>query len=314
MDEPVDALPPYPGVAFPAGTNFPPPAGPPAWPPAGSAPPPPPPARRWPGFALAGGAVLLAVGAFLLGHVTARAASPASVADATTLNALTSATSAATNASCTGPRRVAAGTLKAVSGTTLTITNPKGATVTVKTDSSTKVTKVVAGTLGDVTTGATVAVHGAASGATITTIAADQVAIIPATSATPFAGPRPFGRVAPAAPNAPAPAKMMGAAIGTVQSVTGSGFTLSSGGRTITVTTSSSTVFSETVTANVSDLVVGQPIAAGGTPNSDGSITASNIEQATVKTGLGTFPGLGFGPAVGAARRPFARPAPSTGG
>ncbi len=69
-----------------------------------------------------------------------------------------------------------------------------------------------------------------------------------------------------------------------------------SGGTTVTVTTATSTAFSKTVSATVAELTVGQPIAVGGTPNSDGSITAATVEQAGAGTGLGKFPGFGVGP------------------
>jgi hypothetical protein len=252
---------------------------------------------------MGGGAVLLAVAAFLLGHSTARASS--SPADATTLSALSSATTATTNAPCAGgPHQGTAGTLKSKSGTTLTVTTPKGTDVTVKTDGNTKVTKVVTAALGDVAKGTVVAVHGTANG---TTIAADHVGILPAAAANP-SGPGPGG----APPGAGRPfgpkAQAAGVALGTVQSVTSSGFTLSSGGTTITVTTSSSTVFAKTVTATVNDLVTGQPIAVAGTPNSDGSITAASVAQSTIAGGLGKLPGFGFGFGL---RGPRGRPAGS---
>jgi hypothetical protein len=244
---------------------------------------------------LGAGAVVLAAGAFLLGRGTAHPATT-SVPTATALSALTSATATPANASCGAPGRVAAGTLKSVSGSTLTVTTPKGTTVTVKTDSNTKVTKVVKAGLGDVTVGATVAVHGSAGASA--TIAADQVAVVPA-AVRPGAAGGQFGPRKPAG----------GFAVGTVQSVSGSSFTVTAGGTTITVTTTSSTSFSKTVSAGVSDLTIGQPIAVGGTPNSDGSITAANIEQAGAGTGIaGRLPGNGFrfGPGPGRGRPPGA--------
>jgi hypothetical protein len=240
---------------------------------------------------LGAGALLLAAGAFLLGRGTAHA-SPSSLPTATALSALNSVASAPTgpgNAACAGPRKAAGGTLKSVSGSTLTVTSPRGGDVTVKTDSNTKVTKIVKGGLGDVTSGAVVAIHGTPKGTTA--IAADQVAVLPAnTPAPPGKGPAGKG------PGAFGPkAQGAGFAVGTVQSVSASGFTVLSGGSTVTITTSSSTTFSKTVAAAVSDLVTGQPIAVGGTPNSDGSITASNIQQAGPGVAAGKLPGIGFG-------------------
>lgn len=291
MDDSFDALPPYPGVPFPTSPNFPPPASPPALPP-----PPSRPSRRWLAPALGGGAVLLAVGAFLLGHSTSRAPGPSATASASaSLADLVAAPVAGGNPTCDGPKRVAGGTLKSVNGSTLTVTGPKGESVTVRTDSNTKVTKVVTGALGDVTTGATVAVHGTASPAKGTaSIAADHVAIVPA-GIVPGVRPNVLKPGTGPAAGFGAKAAAAGVAFGTVQSVTSSGFTVLSGGTTVTVVTSSMTVFSKTTPATVGDLTVGQPIAIAGTPNSDGTITAAQIEQAAAGVGLGKLPV--FGPA-----------------
>lgn len=282
MDESFESLSPYPGLPFPAGQDLPPP-------PDSSAPPTPParPARRWLGVALGGGAVLLAAGAFLLGHATAPRSSTAA-STAATLNALTSAPTATTNGSCASPRRITAGTLKSVNGTTLTVTGPKGAAITVKTTSGTKITQVVKGSLGDVTMGATVLVQGTTGSpsATGATIAASHVDIAASATRKPPMGGRAFGAARAGS----------GLAIGTVQSVSSSGFTVTSGSSSITVTTSSSTVFVKTVTGTVGSLTVGQPIAVGGTPNSDGSITALTIEQSD--SALGRFPAFGAFPGV----------------
>jgi hypothetical protein len=231
---------------------------------------------------------VLAAGAFLLGRGTAHSApSTSTISTATALSALSSATTPPTNTACAGPRGAGdGGTLKSVSGNTLTITNPSGASKTVKTDSNTKITKVVKGSLADVKAGAVVTVHGTASGTT--GIAADQVAILPSGTALPGKTP-PGGTFGPKAQTA-------GIAIGTVQNVTGTSFTVSSGGTTITVTTSGSTAFSKTVTATVGQLTVGQPISVKGTPNSDGSITATQIVQADPGVAGGKLPGFGFGP------------------
>jgi hypothetical protein len=337
MSDSFDDLPPYPGVPFsatPAPTpDTPTPAtptpaatgagGPALEPPSSSGV-----SRRWLGVALGAGAVVLAAGAFFLGRGTAHRSTVAPTA--TALSARSSATAAA-NAACGGTvRRVVAGTLKSDSGGTLTVTPPKGGSVTVKTTSTTKVIEVVKGALSDVTVGATVSVRGAPTGTgtgtanATSTIAAEQVAILPANSALGGAlhiagpggpGPRAFGPRAKAAPGAAGPAVGAGGAagtgsasetvrvaIGTVKSVSGSSFTISAGSNTtITITTSSSTTFSKTVQGTVASLTIGQPIAVSGTPNSDGSVTATNIEQGTTAGmgplapfgGLGGFGGFG---------------------
>jgi hypothetical protein len=231
--------------------------------------------------------VVLAAGAFLLGRGTAhQTPSSSSISTATALSALSSATTPPTNTACGGPRSAVGGTLKSVSGSTLTVTDRSGASKTVKTDSNTKITKVVKGSLADVKAGAIVTVHGTASGTT--GIAADQVAILPAGTTLPSK--------LPSAGNFGPKAQTAGIAIGTVQNVTATSFTVSSGGTTITVTTSGSTAFSKTVSATVGQLTVGQPIAVRGTPNSDGSITATEITQADSGVAGGKLPGFGFGP------------------
>lgn len=276
MDESFESLPPYPGVSLPLPESAP------------AAPPLPGPSRRWLGPALGGGAVLLAVAAFALGRATPHQ----STNTATNLGALTAATSPAapaSGASCVSPRRVASGTLKAINGSTLTVTNAKGTAITVKTDSNTKVTAIVKGSLGDVTKGATVVVEGTSSGTgAATAITASHVDIAGITlPASPAGGARVFG---------PGPKGTSGLALGTVESVSSSGFTLSSGGNTITVTASSSTVFAKAESIAASALTIGQPIAITGTPNSDGSITALTIEQAD--SSLGKLPAFGLVPAV----------------
>jgi hypothetical protein len=176
----------------------------------------------------------------------------------------------------------------------------------VKATSTTKVTKVTTGALSDVTVGATVSVHGTASGSTI---AADQVAVLPANTTLPGAGGFPGGRRFGPAGGATLPA---GLAMGTVQTVSGSTFTVLSRGTTVTVTTNGSTAFSHTVAATVGQLSIGQPIAVTGTPNSDGSITAMNIEQAGTAGALAPYARPGpfrLGPGGG----PFSGPGPGPG-
>ncbi len=302
-DESFDALPPYPGMAFP---NLATPGVPVDLEPVGG-PPGPAPARvrgRLLAAALGAGAVVLLGGAFLLGRGTAHTSGSGN-ATATALSALVSATPVPGGGGCVAgtPRRAVAGTLQSVSGTTLTVTGPRGAPVTVMTDSQTKVTKVVKAAASDVTVGATVAVHGTAGTAAGTAgtagtaggtaaIAADQVAVLPAGGpGLPAVGPRAgagAGRGVAA-----------GLAVGTVKSVTSSGFTVTMGTTTVDVTTTSNTVYSKTVPAGVGDLTVGQPVVAAGTPNSDGSITATTIGQANSGLPFGRLPGLGFGPGFG---------------
>jgi hypothetical protein len=254
------------------------------------APPPPAPSARrsrlGAGAAITGGALALAAGSFFIGHAAAGGGGGSSTQPISTAGAVSAATDASngttpSSVKCAGAN-VAAGTLKSVNGTTLTITDRGGKDVTVTTSSSTKITKVVNGSVSDIKAGAVIGVHGTASGQS--GINADDIAVIPSDK-TPNLGklPQGVGRFG----------QRIGLAFGTVKSVSGNTVVLQEAdGTTITVTTSSSTKVQKTVNAQVKDLTVGQPIVATGTANADGSIAASNVVQGSADLG---FKGFGLG-------------------
>jgi hypothetical protein len=252
----------------------------------------PPPARsrrRFVPYAAAAGALAIAAVGYLAGSTTAGAgASPQNAAAANAVNAYVAAAStpAASATTCETSHRGVAGTLKAVNGTTLTITKAEGGTATVTTSASTAVRKTVAGTVSDIKAGQIVAVHGTSSGQNA--ISADQVALLPAAVAPKLsAGPFP-GRFGTKAAEA-------GFALGTVAKSANGTFTVNMpGGTSVAVTTTSSTKVVKTVDSSVKDLVVGQPIVAIGTVNSDGSVSATEVDQSSADLGFGKGFGFGF--------------------
>jgi hypothetical protein len=237
--------------------------------------------------------VALAVGAFFVGQATAGGGgtspgpgSTASAADA--VNAVNAAASGGTPTA--GPSSPAqctlfnatAGTLKAVDGTTLTITDRSGKDVTVTTSSSTTIVKVESGTVGDITSGQVIGVHGTSSGQNA--ITADEIAILPSQK-VPNLGQLPpgVGRLG----------QRLGLAFGTVKAVSGNTITVQEpDGTSVTVTTSSSTKVQKAATVQPKDLTVGQPIAATGTAGSNGSIAAKYVVQGSGDLG---FKGFGLG-------------------
>jgi hypothetical protein len=225
------------------------------------------------------------MGAFFVGHATSSGGGsslqPISAADA--VNATADANSAPAG-QCTLPD-VTDGTLKSVNGSTLTITDRSGKDVTVTTSSSTTIVKIESGTVGDVTPGQMIGVHGTSTGQNA--ITADDIAIIPAIppQKLPNLGklPQRAGRLG----------QRLGLALGTVKSVSGNTIVVQEpDGTSVTVTTSSSTKVQKAVTVQAKDLTVSQPVAATGTAGTGGSIAARYVVQGNGDLG---FKGFGLG-------------------
>ena len=190
---------------------------------------------------------------------------------------------------CQTNQRGVAGTLKAVKGTTLTVTSPRtgGKDVSVTTSASTKIQKTVSGAVSDITNGAVVTVRGTSTGTNA--ISAQQVAILPASVAPAL--PQPPAGAAPPAKTRPA-----GVAVGTVSKATNGSFTVTEpGGTVVTVTTSSTTKVVKTVSATVNQLTSASPSSVRGTANASGNIAATQITQGAPGVGPAFGPGRGGG-------------------
>jgi hypothetical protein len=191
------------------------------------------------------------------------------------------------------------GTAAAVSASSLEVQNPNSGQVTVNFNSSTTFTNAVAGSLQDVTVGACVMVAGNPGGAAGAPVTARSVTITQASGngCSPMGGGPGgggpggggpgggggHGGSQPGGTNRPGPNGTNGGrAIGAVASVTGNTFTVtgnnrSSGATTTTVTVDSSTTYTKEVSADSSALAVGECIAATGTSDSTGAVTAKTI-------------------------------------
>ena len=169
------------------------------------------------------------------------------------------------------------GTIAAVAASSLQVQNARAGKVTVDFSGTTAITRTVAGTAADIKAGDCVAVMStAADGASATTggpVAAGAVTVSPASGqgcrsamgmgfgggggggARPSAGAQPGGANGARRPRG---------TVGTVGAVAASSFTVLDTNGTTTVTTSKSTTYMKTQTADKSALVVGQCATAVG--------------------------------------------------
>lgn len=181
--------------------------------------------------------------------------------------------------------RGAAGTLKSDNGSTLTVQGPDNSTRTVNTTSSTVAVRIASGSLADVVNGDNVLVGGTYANNTLTAKNIVTGSGLDGESVKP--------------PQGSANWLGYGFASGTVADKTSSGFTvLTPDGGRVAVATSSSPTVDTTVKIAVSALRVGQRVAVSGTPDSKGTITATQVEEIDTATGI-PGPGFGFGPGPG---------------
>lgn len=232
----------------------------------------------------------------------------------TTTNAATSGPAPGANTGGANGRRLGggtAGTLKSVNGSSLVVTATDGSSVTVKTSSTTTIEKSVTGSIGDVKVGDNVVATGSSTGADALTAqrvvdsgtlardggpggggfrppangqapagAPDGTGTGTAGGTAPPAGPGGFGGAAG------------GFAAGKVTSINGA--TLVITGRDGTTTTTVDTT-GATITvlrpSTLKDLKIGDQTVVRGTTATDGSVTATSVQQG----GLGGGFGGGFG-------------------
>ena len=175
------------------------------------------------------------------------------------------------------------GTIAAVAASSLQVQNARARKVTVDFSGTTAITRTVAGTKADVAAGDCVAVMSATAGAaTSGLVAATSVTVSPASGqgcrpgmgfgGGGGGGARPSAGAQPSGVNARRPR----GTFGTVGAVAASSFTVQDTDGTTTVTTSPSTTYLKTATADKSALVVGQCATAVG-QTASGTLTATAI-------------------------------------
>lgn len=190
------------------------------------------------------------------------------------------------------------GTVAAVAASSVEVQNQQSGQVTVNFNSSTKFTDTVAATLADVQAGECVSVIAPSGTAQSTSFTAGTVAITAATNGSctgggGFGGGNGNGGGRPSrTPNpsrSPRPSGANGGgqntarAFGTVGTVNATGFTVSTMARgstpagTATITVNSGTTYTKTGSATSSAMVVGDCVAAVGTTDDTGAVTARTI-------------------------------------
>jgi uncharacterized membrane protein len=212
------------------------------------------------------------------------------------------------------------GTAAAVNATSLEVQNPSTGQVTVNFSSSTVFSDTVSATLADVTVGSCVTVSSTSTGSTRpaagTPITARTVNISqPGANGCTAGGRggfgggsgtskpnRPSGSPRPSGTNGPGRGNFGAFAFGSVTAVSATGFTVHSAARgqnpatDTAVTVTSSTTYSKVESATSSALAVGDCIAAVGSTDDTGAVTAKTIGISKPgPNGCATGLGRGFG-------------------
>lgn len=261
------------------------------------------------GLAVGAGGVLL--GAALVSHPT-RTVTVTPAGDIATNIAANTPNAAANPCTNVQSRAAAAGTVASNDGHTITITDPRGGTRKVAISSATKVHKVASGTTRDLKVGSLIAAGGATG--SDGTLTANRVVVLPPGSAS-----NPLLRLGLGRLRGPTGASL-GKLPGTITAVTGSTLTVKdASGATHQVVVNSSTVITTIVDGKLSDAAPGTRIAALGSPNSDGSLTATDIVTLPANANLpfgGLGPGIFGGPGPFGGRRysRFGGPGDGAGG
>ncbi|HEY0815929.1 MAG TPA: DUF5666 domain-containing protein [Pseudonocardia sp.] len=187
----------------------------------------------------------------------------------------------------------ATGTIAAVAATSFQVQSTRAGQVTVNFSGSTTITKMTTGSASDVAVGDCVTVapdqtDGNAPGTAAEPVLAATVAVSPAAAqgcrpGMAFGGgggagmgARPSGAPRPSGANGAGGGRRVRGTFGTISAVSANGFTVQETSGTAAVTTSPSTVFLKTQTADRSALVVGQCATAVGQADS-GTVTATAV-------------------------------------
>lgn len=169
-----------------------------------------------------------------------------------------------------------AGTVQTVAGNKVTLTSRTGATVTVNLTAGTAVTRMVQGSISDITAGMNLTVmgttqsDGSVAATRITATASGAGAVIGqyGGGGSGFGGGQGNGTGGGfARPTT-----------GTAQSVSGNTITLAArDGSTVKVTVDSQTIIEKSVQGSAADIAVGESVIVVGSPQSDGSIDATSV-------------------------------------
>jgi hypothetical protein len=231
-------------------------------------------------------AVITAVAVIGVHSATSSHASASPSLAPTTANGSTSAngaTGASRSGGGLGPGGGAAvGTISAIHGSTLTVTNQGGTSATVRTTSSTVVTTSVTGTVADIANGDHLVVMGTTAGPTV---AATGIVDRGTDTADDGSGGPPSGLNVPSGFGGG-----FAPVTGTVTAVNGSTVTLTTtSGSTVKVTTSSTTAVEVDRTISITQLKTGDQVVVTGTTRGT-TVTATRIREGAI--GIGGNGGL----------------------
>ncbi len=192
------------------------------------------------------------------------------------------------------PNNFAAGQVKGISGSTITLTTTNG-TLTVDASDQTQIQKLDQGSLSDIQVGQRITVRGArASDGTVTAQmiqiggqfggrGANAGGTPRARRGTP--GPGRGGAAGAGGQNGGPGASPANFVAGQVQQISGNTITLTANGGTVTVNAGAQTQIRKLDQATLSDIQAGQRITAQGSLGSDGTFTAQMIQIGSLPMG-----------------------------
>lgn len=200
-----------------------------------------------------------------------------SASSTTTASSVTTATPTATTSSSSAQRQSYSGTVAVVNGDTLTLTTSQG-TVTINISSSTTIEKTVNGTNANLGQGDFVTINGTTDSngnldATLITVRA-QGSSFPSIGTSGNGGGFTI-------PNSGSSGTGTGITIGTISTINGNSFTVTTTQSSVIVNIGPDTVIETTENGSSSDLQTGASLTVAGTTSSNGSISATSITIAS---------------------------------